>query len=165
MNEKGNPSLFFCFQTCIPECAPSLQVGTCPRDWPSHGEITFRDYQMRYRENTRWAKLVLDGLNLNIQSGQTVGIVGSTGSGEDKLWLCFFQAVLLAFSMSVLVKPHQRAGCVCVCVYVGLPVFFPRSRHCKLGFQVEWLCGAGSKHTSVFELINENHSGEMRPRG
>ncbi|KAM5298031.1 ATP-binding cassette sub-family C member 12-like isoform 2-T2 [Glossophaga mutica] len=63
--------------TCVPESTQPLRVGTCPQDWPSRGEITFRDYRMRYRENT---PLVLDGLNLNIQSGQTVGIVGRTGS-------------------------------------------------------------------------------------
>lgn len=69
-------------QTCAPESAQPLPAGPCPQDWPSRGEITFRDYRMRYRDGT---PLVLDGLDLHIRSGQTVGIVGRTGSGEDRL--------------------------------------------------------------------------------
>ncbi|XP_060041594.1 ATP-binding cassette sub-family C member 12 isoform X3 [Erinaceus europaeus] len=51
--------------TCVPESSHCVKVGTCPQDWPSRGEITFRDYQMRYRDNT---PLVLNGFSLSIFS-------------------------------------------------------------------------------------------------
>lgn len=90
-------------QACAPESAQPLPAAPCPRDWPSRGEITFRDYRMRYRDGT---PLVLDGLSLHIQSGQTVGIVGRTGSGEDRLRRCF--RVVSARPLGPPVTQHLR---------------------------------------------------------
>ncbi|MDO5422432.1 MAG: ABC transporter ATP-binding protein [Eubacteriales bacterium] len=47
------------------------------------GEIAFQHVSFRYRKNSR--EKVLDDVNLTIQAGQFVGIVGSTGSGKTSL--------------------------------------------------------------------------------
>lgn len=49
------------------------------RHWPVRGEIIFRDVSLRYREGL---PLVLRNVNLRIQPGHTVGVVGRTGAGK-----------------------------------------------------------------------------------
>ena len=47
------------------------------------GDIEIRDVSFRYYKNS--AEKVLDGINMKINAGSTVGIIGSTGSGKSTL--------------------------------------------------------------------------------
>lgn len=49
----------------------------------SRGEIDFRNVSFRYYKNSDGK--VLDNINLHIDAGSTVGIIGSTGSGKSTL--------------------------------------------------------------------------------
>ncbi len=47
------------------------------------GKIEFKDVCFKYFKNNK--KLVLDNINLTIEPGETVGIIGPTGSGKSSL--------------------------------------------------------------------------------
>ncbi|KAL5561473.1 hypothetical protein UlMin_031220 [Ulmus minor] len=61
-----------------------------PPNWPAHGNVVLQDLQVRYRPNT---PLVLKGLNLSINGGEKIGVVGRTGSGKSTLIQVFFRLV------------------------------------------------------------------------
>lgn len=56
--------------------------------WPVEGQVKFIDYKVRYREGL---DLVLKGINVSIDGGQKVGIVGRTGAGKSSLTLALFR--------------------------------------------------------------------------
>jgi ATP-binding cassette subfamily B protein len=54
-----------------------------PLPTPAQGRISFRDVAFHYSSNTH--ELVLDGINLEVEPGQTVAILGATGAGKSTL--------------------------------------------------------------------------------
>ena len=58
--------------------------------WPTEGHIIISDLYARYRPNL---DDVLKGLNLEIQPGEKVGIVGRTGAGKSSLMLVLLRLV------------------------------------------------------------------------
>nr|XP_035971378.1 multidrug resistance-associated protein 1 isoform X2 [Halichoerus grypus] len=65
-----------------------VQEMTPPSTWPQVGRVEFRDYGLRYRENL---DLVLKHINVTIDGGEKVGIVGRTGAGKSSLTLGLFR--------------------------------------------------------------------------
>lgn len=57
-------------------------------DWPKHGKIKFANYSVKYRPNT---ETVLKNLDLEIEGGTRIGVVGRTGSGKSTLCLSLFR--------------------------------------------------------------------------
>ncbi|KAF9074671.1 ABC protein [Rhodocollybia butyracea] len=61
-----------------------------PQEWPRHGSVQFKDVSMSYRPGL---PPVLHGLNLSINGGEKIGIVGRTGAGKSSLTLCMLRIV------------------------------------------------------------------------
>ena len=58
--------------------------------FPQKGKIEFVNYSVKYRPDT---KIVLKNLNFVIKPGESIGIVGRTGSGKSTLCLCLFRII------------------------------------------------------------------------
>eukprot|EP00981_Chlorochromonas_danica_P010658 scaffold3296_cov159-Ochromonas_danica.AAC.25 len=57
--------------------------------WPQKGSIKIEDVWMQYRDNPP----VLRGLNVDIQSGQRIGVCGRTGAGKSSVMMALFRIV------------------------------------------------------------------------
>ncbi|KAK3493940.1 P-loop containing nucleoside triphosphate hydrolase protein [Neurospora crassa] len=77
------------YGTQLEEEAPSKTIDVRP-SWPEKGEIIFDNVEMRYRAGL---PLVLQGLNVHIQGGERIGIVGRTGAGKSSIMSTLFRLV------------------------------------------------------------------------
>lgn len=64
-----------------------------PSDWPSKGGIRFKNVSLRYRKGL---PEVLKGVSFSIQPGETLGVVGRTGSGKSSLIVALLRLVELS---------------------------------------------------------------------
>ncbi|XP_069753242.1 ATP-binding cassette sub-family C member 5 isoform X3 [Narcine bancroftii] len=75
------------------EASAHIKDKTPPADWPQHGQLTFGNVEMRYRENL---PLVLKKVSFTIKPQEKIGIVGRTGSGKSSLGIALFRLVELS---------------------------------------------------------------------
>ncbi|KAJ1665264.1 Multidrug resistance-associated protein 1 [Coemansia sp. RSA 1646] len=61
-----------------------------PPSWPSSGKIEFRNFSMKYRSDLEY---VLKEINVSINPGEKIGIVGRTGAGKSSLSRVLFRLV------------------------------------------------------------------------
>ncbi|KAI0452103.1 P-loop containing nucleoside triphosphate hydrolase protein [Xylaria acuta] len=79
------------YQTGLPQ--EPVQTGQVREFWPERGEIEIVDIVLQYRFDL---PPVLQGLSLNIQGGEKIGIVGRTGAGKTSLTAALFRLVELS---------------------------------------------------------------------
>jgi len=100
---SGFETIMVSFERCLKYTDIPPELEECkPNDveltnWPSEGNIEFKNYSVRYRPDT---EVVLKNLNFNIFAKEKIGIVGRTGSGKSTICLCFFR-ILEAFTGAI----------------------------------------------------------------
>ncbi|KAE8375664.1 P-loop containing nucleoside triphosphate hydrolase protein [Aspergillus bertholletiae] len=75
--------------TKLPSEAPDIIHAYRPAAiWPAYGAVQYLDYSARYRQEL---DMVLKHINLDIQPGEKIGVVGRTGAGKSSLALSLFR--------------------------------------------------------------------------
>ncbi|KAG0045022.1 hypothetical protein BGZ83_009725 [Gryganskiella cystojenkinii] len=75
--------------------APNETDAELPENWPSQGNIVFKNYSTRYRQGM---DLVIKNVSFEVLPGEKVGIVGRTGAGKSSLTLALFRIIEAANS-------------------------------------------------------------------
>ncbi|KAJ2502988.1 Multidrug resistance-associated protein 1 [Coemansia sp. RSA 1972] len=86
------------FTLIEPEAPYAVDNNSPPENWPEHGKVEFRNFSMRYHDDLGTA---LDNINLVINPGEKVGIVGRTGAGKSSLTKVLFRLVNTGISGSI----------------------------------------------------------------
>ncbi|PIA13640.1 P-loop containing nucleoside triphosphate hydrolase protein [Coemansia reversa NRRL 1564] len=92
--------MFRKFINIKPEAPYIIHDNRPSAEWPASGKIEFRNFSMKYREDLPKA---LDNINLIINCGERIGIVGRTGAGKSSLAKALFRLVPDGTTGSILV--------------------------------------------------------------
>ncbi|XP_071570690.1 ATP-binding cassette subfamily C member 4-like isoform X2 [Temnothorax nylanderi] len=74
--------------TNLPQEGPITSDNPPPSTWPSQGQLILKDVSMKYRSDH---PPVLKNLNVSIEPGWKVGVVGRTGAGKSSLISALFR--------------------------------------------------------------------------
>ncbi|KAG0255134.1 hypothetical protein DFQ27_006425 [Actinomortierella ambigua] len=78
------------YSQLTPEARDVIPDSNLDDQWPQQGKIEFDNYSTRYRDGL---DLVLKDIQLSIQPGERVGIVGRTGAGKSSVTLALFRII------------------------------------------------------------------------
>ncbi|XP_060758138.1 multidrug resistance-associated protein 1 isoform X2 [Neoarius graeffei] len=67
-----------------------LEKSSVPAGWPTLGHIEIQNFGLRYRQDL---ELAIQDINVTIEGGEKVGIVGRTGAGKSSLTLGLFRII------------------------------------------------------------------------
>ncbi|KAJ1730377.1 hypothetical protein LPJ61_003046, partial [Coemansia biformis] len=87
---SANINLYRQYASIDPEAPYVVEDCRPAPSWPQAGKIEFRDFTLRYRADLPPA---LSGINLTINPGEKIGIVGRTGAGKSTLVKSLFRLV------------------------------------------------------------------------
>ncbi|KAJ2716655.1 ATP-binding cassette glutathione S-conjugate transporter ycf1 [Coemansia spiralis] len=99
-NFSDNVDLYRKYTGMEPEAPYVVDDCRPPPNWPPTGQVEFRDFTLRYQADLEPA---LAGINLTIQPGEKIGIVGRTGAGKSTLAKSLFRLVHGTTSGKILV--------------------------------------------------------------
>ncbi|KAF9182685.1 hypothetical protein BGZ51_004502 [Haplosporangium sp. Z 767] len=78
------------YSELTPEARDVIPDSRTDESWPQRGGIVFKDYSTRYREGL---DLVLKNLDVTIQGGEKIGVVGRTGAGKSSITMALFRII------------------------------------------------------------------------
>ncbi|KAJ6781856.1 hypothetical protein PWT90_08917 [Aphanocladium album] len=80
-------------------------TSSVPKRWPESGKVEFSGISASYKSDTEKPHQALDNVSLTIQPGQTVGLVGRTGSGKSSMLLVLLR--LLEYSGNIYIDGRE----------------------------------------------------------
>ncbi|KAJ2079270.1 Multidrug resistance-associated protein 1 [Coemansia sp. RSA 988] len=104
---SDNINMFRQFTSIEPEAPYTIEKTCPPPEWPQKGRIEFRNFSLRYHEDL---DLSLDNINLTIEPGEKIGIVGRTGAGKSSLAKALFRLAHKGTTGSIIIDGQDTSA-------------------------------------------------------